>query len=133
MPTVQARNAPRAHTPAPTLGRRDARRYGTPGISRALTAAGQALDDPRPAQTATTAQADRIADQWDTQGPLHCHGTAGVLQAARSHPATADLATTALTKAFDPRHLFSTSPSGSRPLWTPAPETAWLVLGHNRS
>ncbi|MEU8310155.1 lanthionine synthetase C family protein [Actinomadura sp. NPDC048955] len=100
----------------PIRGRRDAWCYGTPGISRALTAAGRALHDPRPAQTAfnaISAQAERTADQWDTQGPALCHGTAGVLQAATSHPATAepattaDLAAAALVTAIDPRHAFA--------------------------
>ncbi|SDG99857.1 Lanthionine synthetase C-like protein [Sinosporangium album] len=96
--------------PNPAPGRRDAWCYGTPGIGRALTAAGRALNDPRPAQagtTAITALADQAADRWDTEGPALCHGTAGILQGAASHPATADLAATALTTAIDPRHTFA--------------------------
>jgi hypothetical protein len=96
--------------PAPAAGRRDAWCYGSPGISRALTAASQALDDPRPAQsgnTAITALTARPGRRWDTEGPALCHGTAGVLQCAAGHPTTADLAASALTAAFDPRHTFA--------------------------
>jgi lantibiotic biosynthesis protein len=96
--------------PAPAAGRRDAWCYGTPGISRALTAASRALDDPRPAQaanTAITALTARPACRWDTEGPALCHGTAGVLQSAAGHPATADRAASAITAAFNPRHTFA--------------------------
>lgn len=98
------------HAPNPAPERRDGWCYGTPGISRALTAAGRALNDPRSAKagtTAITALADRTADRWDTQGPALCHGTAGILQSATSHPAIADLAATTLTTAIDPRHTFA--------------------------
>jgi hypothetical protein len=97
-------------TPTPAAGRRDAWCYGSPGISRALAAASRALDDPRSAQagnTAITALADRPAHRWDTEGPALCHGTAGVLQCAIRHPITADLAASAVTAAFDPRHTFA--------------------------
>jgi lantibiotic biosynthesis protein len=83
--------------PAPAAGRRDAWCYGSPGISRALTAASHALNDPRPAQVANTALtglAARPAHRWDTEGPALCHGTAGVLQSTTGHQitASADLA-----------------------------------------
>lgn len=98
--------------PAPAAGRADAWCYGTPGISHALTTASQALDDPRPAQvasTAITALTTRPAHRWDTEGPALCHGTAGVLQSATGHSTTriADLAASALTAAFSLRHAFA--------------------------
>jgi hypothetical protein len=75
--------------PAParaiTPGRTTAWCYGTPGIGRALSLAGQALADPdlrRAGRAAVAALADRTPAQWDTEGPGLCHGSAGVLQAA---------------------------------------------------
>ncbi|WP_326599033.1 lanthionine synthetase C family protein [Streptomyces sp. NBC_01803] len=68
-----------------TSGRRNAWCYGTPGIGRALTLAGQALDDPdlcRVGRTAVAALAERAPARWDTEGPGLCYGSAGVLQAA---------------------------------------------------
>jgi hypothetical protein len=97
-------------TPNPTAGRRDAWCYGSGGLSRALAAASRALGDPRPAQvgnTAITSLADRPTDRWDIEGPALCHGASGVLQCATGHPATTDLAATAVTAAFDPRHTFA--------------------------
>jgi hypothetical protein len=96
----------------PTAGRRDAWCYGSPGISSALTAASQALNDPRPGQvadTAITALAARPADSWDTEGLALCHGTAGILQSATSHQntAAADLAASTVTAAVNPRHTFA--------------------------
>lgn len=96
--------------PTPAAGRRDAWCYGSPGISRALTAASRALHDPRPAQAANTAisaLSARPAHRWDTEGPALCHGTAGILQCAGGHPVAADLAASALSAAFDPRHTFA--------------------------
>jgi hypothetical protein len=96
--------------PAPAAGRRDAWCYGTPGISRALTLAGQALADPRLAQTGDTAimsMADRPERLWDTEGPTLCHGNAGVLQcAATSHAVTAALAASDVTAQFNTQHAF---------------------------
>lgn len=68
-----------------TPGRRDAWCYGTPGISRALILAADALKEPAPAHAgrrALAALGERPPAQWDTEGPTLCHGTAGVLQTA---------------------------------------------------
>jgi hypothetical protein len=97
--------------PGPAAGRRDAWCYGSPGISRALTAASRALGDPRPAQVARMAITNltaRPVGRWDIEGPALCHGTAGVLQCATRYPITAALAASALTAAFDPRRYFAT-------------------------
>lgn len=69
------------HTP----GRRDAWCYGTAGISHALILAAEALKEPNLAHAGRRAQAtlvERPPEQWDTEGPTLCHGTAGVLQSA---------------------------------------------------
>lgn len=66
-------------------GRRDAWCYGTPGVGRALTLAGEALADPdlcRTGRAAVASLADRDPADWDTEGPTLCHGSAGVLRAA---------------------------------------------------
>ena len=98
-----------AAEPAP--GRRDAWCYGTPGISRALSLAGQALADPRLAEAgdaAIASLAGRSAELWDAEGPTLCHGTAGVLQcAAASGAVTANRAAAAVTAAFSPQRTFA--------------------------
>ncbi|RKN10453.1 lanthionine synthetase C family protein [Streptomyces radicis] len=66
-------------------GRRDAWCYGVPGIGRALTLAGDALNDldlRRAGHAAIAALAERAPPRWDTEGPGLCHGSAGVLQTA---------------------------------------------------
>ncbi|WP_059013475.1 lanthionine synthetase C family protein [Streptomyces specialis] len=76
--------SPVRRTPAGP-GRRDAWCYGAPGIGRALTLAGHALNDPAlvgAGRTAIAPMADRDPSRWDTEGPTLCHGSAGVLQAA---------------------------------------------------
>jgi hypothetical protein len=94
---------------APVPGRRDAWCYGSPGISRSLTLAGQATGDQALTDAATAATAALIArpsGQWDVEGPTLCHGYAGVLQAT-----TTDHAARAVVDRFDPglrfgfRHL----------------------------
>jgi len=96
--------------PAPAAGRRDAWCYGAPGIGRALSLAGGALEDPRLAESgaaAITALASRLAEHWDVDGPTLCHGHAGVLQcAATIQPTTADRAAAAVNTAFSPQHAF---------------------------
>ncbi|ADP78957.1 lanthionine synthetase C family protein [Pseudofrankia inefficax] len=94
----------------PPVGRADAWCYGIPGISRALTLAGQA------GQESTTQDATRdalraLADRpgrWDVDGPTLCHGHAGVLRTAHAmhHPVLARQAATAVADAFDPTHRF---------------------------
>ncbi|MBB1245462.1 lanthionine synthetase, partial [Streptomyces durbertensis] len=77
---------PGPHT-ANAPGRRTAWCYGTPGIATALTHAAHALND-RHILNIATAALHHIAthpDQWDTEGPTLCHGTAGILQAAKHH------------------------------------------------
>jgi lantibiotic biosynthesis protein len=113
--------------PTPAAGRRDAWCYGSPGISHALTAASQALGDPRPARAARTAivaLSARPARCWDTEGPAICHGTAGVLQCTADHPVTARLAASALTAALHPRHTFAVQNIHTR---TPADDPGLLT------
>ncbi|MFD9950972.1 lanthionine synthetase LanC family protein, partial [Nonomuraea sp. NPDC059022] len=69
---------------APPAGRTDAWCYGIPGISGALSLAGQAIEEPEvqnAARDALRVLADR-PDRWDVDGPTLCHGYAGVLRAA---------------------------------------------------
>jgi hypothetical protein len=98
-------------TPDPMPGRRDAWCYGTPGISRALTMAGQALHDP---SLTTSARAslgtltDRHPRDWDVEGPTICHGYAGVLQAtAPADTSITEPAAQQLSDAFDPQYTFA--------------------------
>lgn len=74
---------------AATAGRRDAWCYGSPGIGRALTLAGKALNDPSVSHAGRQAIAsitDRSPNEWDAEGPTLCHGAAGILLvAARSN------------------------------------------------
>ncbi|RKN46674.1 lanthionine synthetase C family protein [Streptomyces hoynatensis] len=103
------------HPPTPGLpspsGRRDAWCYGTPGIGRALTLAGQALTDPAltaAGRTAVDRFAERRSATWDTEGPTLCHGTAGILQAATrgDSPAVAAQAAQLTTAFHDPDRPF---------------------------
>lgn len=92
-----------------TPGRRDAWCYGTPGLSRALILAGDALADERlriRGQQALTALASRPLGTWDTEGPSLCHGHAGVLKCATEHPTLADLAAREVVAAFDSSHRY---------------------------
>jgi lantibiotic biosynthesis protein len=67
----------------PMPGRRDAWCYGTPGIARALSLAGNALGDPQLVQYAMEALAVMAGqERWDVDGPTICHGYAGVLQSS---------------------------------------------------
>jgi hypothetical protein len=93
-------------------GRRDAWCYGAPGIGRALTLAGTALAEPhlrRAGRTAVAALAERAPDQWDTDGPGLCHGSAGVLQAAirAGSDSVANLAADRTLSFHDPRLPFA--------------------------
>jgi len=98
--------------PSPAPGRRDAWCYGAAGIGRALILAGRALGSPRlteAGESAHAALASRAPQHWDTEGPAICHGTSGVMQAtaSSSEPATTDLAASATTAAYNPRHAFA--------------------------
>lgn len=99
------------HTPPQQPGRRDAWCYGTPGITRALHIAGQALGRPKwtvEADKALKDLADRTPREWDTDGPTLCHGHTGVIQAtARISPPIANAAATAVIDAYDPTTAFS--------------------------
>lgn len=91
-------------TATPVPGRRDAWCYGTPGISRALFLAAQALNAPALARAASDAVSSleaRPSSRWDTEGPALCHGYAGVLQSTASCQAAA-----AVTALFSARHRF---------------------------
>lgn len=95
---------------APPAGRADAWCYGIPGISRALTLAGQAAREPAVQDTARDTLrllADRPG-RWDVEGPTLCHGYAGVLCAAGAMHSTvvARHAATAVTDAFDRTRRF---------------------------
>ncbi|WP_445548619.1 lanthionine synthetase LanC family protein, partial [Frankia sp. CiP1_Cm_nod2] len=95
---------------APPAGRADAWCYGIPGISRALTPAGQAAREPAVEEAARDALrllAERPG-HWDVEGPTLCHGYAGVLRAADTihNTAVAKHAATAVTDAFDPTRRF---------------------------
>lgn len=98
-------------TADPAPGRRDAWCYGTPGISRALTLAGRAINDAPLAQAGEAAIASlaaRRAQCWDVEGPTLCHGAAGVLQsAAETGAATRYRAAAAVTAAYDPQQKFA--------------------------
>ncbi|WP_416210716.1 lanthionine synthetase LanC family protein [Frankia sp. Cas8] len=100
-------NAGRA---APPAGRADAWCYGIPGISRALTLAGQAADEPAAQHAARDALLllARRQGRWDVEGPTLCHGYAGVLCAAGAMHDTvvAKQAATAVTDAFDRTRRF---------------------------
>lgn len=96
-------------TPHTAPGRHDAWCYGTPGISRALTLAGHALNDPgliTVGRDAIASLADR-AHNWDAEGPTLCHGHAGILQCATTSPPTATRAANAVAAAFDAQHTFA--------------------------
>lgn len=91
-------------TAASAPGRRDAWCYGTPGIARALSLAGQALGVPaltRAASDAARSLEARPAARWDAEGPALCHGYAGVLQSTGSWQAAS-----AITGLFSARHRF---------------------------
>lgn len=98
------------HAPPQQPGRRDAWCYGTPGITRALHLAAQAIDNPEWTHQAGNALqhlANRAAREWDTDGPTLCHGHAGVLQATtHTRPTIANTAATAVTNAYDPSTAF---------------------------
>lgn len=97
--------------PAIAPGRRDAWCYGSPGISRALHLAAQALQDRRfltVADSSLAALANRPGGRWDTHGSTLCHGYSGVLQSTATSGSTAhDIAAAATQAAFDPRHAFA--------------------------
>lgn len=91
-------------TADPAPGRRDAWCYGTPGIARALTLAGQALGSPvltQAARESARTLENRPDPHWDVEGPTLCHGYAGVLQSTGSGKAVS-----ALVRLFSPRHRF---------------------------
>lgn len=95
---------------APPTGRADAWCYGIPGISRALSLAGQAAQEPAVEEAARDALR-LLAERpgcWDAEGPTLCHGYAGVLRAAGAMHSTvvAEHAATAVTDAFDPTRRF---------------------------
>jgi class I lanthipeptide synthase len=99
-------------TTQPAAGRRDAWCYGACGIGRALSLAGQALDDPWLAavgDAAIESLANRPAELWDVEGPTVCHGTAGALQCAAASEAatTTGLAAAAVTSAYNPQRAFA--------------------------
>jgi hypothetical protein len=102
-------------TAIPASGRRDAWCYGTPGISRALSLAGHALDDTTFVEAAAASAAsiaDRPVHAWDASGPTLCHGYAGVLQCATTNGAraasrAATAAADAIATAFDPEPPFA--------------------------
>jgi hypothetical protein len=102
-------------TARPAPGRRDAWCYGTPGISRALSLAGQALDDTTLAEAGAASLAslaDRPVHEWDAGGPTLCHGYAGILQCATVSGApaasrTATAAADAIAAAFNPARPFA--------------------------
>ncbi|MFJ1755405.1 lanthionine synthetase LanC family protein [Kitasatospora sp. NPDC088134] len=130
--------------------------YGTPGTSRALFLAGQALDRDDWRRTAVTELADALADPtgWHLEGPGLCHGTGGLLRivqrtaeesgsaALAAHlpalaTATARDLTTALT-ADAPTTLLEGTAGAALALHAhlhpqaPTPETTWdacLLLG----
>jgi lantibiotic biosynthesis protein len=91
-------------------GRNDAWCYGTPGITRALHIAGQALRNPdwkQEAHKALEQFAQRAPNEWDTDGPTLCHGHAGVLQATtRTSPSIVGAAGKAVIDTFDPTTAF---------------------------
>ncbi|MGH3190107.1 MAG: lanthionine synthetase LanC family protein [Streptosporangiaceae bacterium] len=122
------------HESPPVPGRSDAWCYGTPGIARALAIAGLALADPSITEASTTALdslAQRPPGQWDTEGPALCHGTAGVLQSAKTSPALADASASQLTQKIgqeeDP-FGFTASPG----LLTGAAGTALALADHGQ-
>jgi hypothetical protein len=97
------------HTPPTATGRRDAWCYGTPGIARALTLAGQALHDHNlitAAHDALASLAARATSDWDVDGPTLCHGHAGVLQSAPGASRLASSAAEAIADYFDPATRF---------------------------
>lgn len=87
-----------------TPGRQHAWCYGTPGISRALAAAADALDKPHlhaGAADALDAMAHEPAHTWDVEGPTLCHGQAGVLASVPNATIT-EQAASAVAEAFEP-------------------------------
>ncbi|MGH3277516.1 MAG: lanthionine synthetase C family protein [Trebonia sp.] len=92
-------------------GRQDAWCYGTPGISAALSLAGQALGDgtlTQAGEAAIASLASRPACAWDVEGPTLCHGHAGVLAcAADRQPGVSSEAAGAITAVFDASHPFA--------------------------
>jgi lantibiotic biosynthesis protein len=85
-------------------GRRDAWCYGTPGISRSIALASQAIGDPGligAASAAITSLTARPSSEWDVEGPTLCHGYAGVLQCTGMAQAAQ-----AVTSQFDPHQRF---------------------------
>lgn len=97
------------HAPPIATGRCDAWCYGTPGVARALTFAGQALSDNTliaSADAALMSLAARAPHDWDVQGPTLCHGHAGVLQSAPAASQLANSAAKALAECFDPATRF---------------------------
>jgi class I lanthipeptide synthase len=96
--------------PPQMRGRGDAWCYGIPGISRALTLAGQTIGQPHlkeAANDAVTSLALRPG-QWDVDGPTLCHGHAGVLSCvADISIEVAEHAAVAVESAFNPTHRFA--------------------------
>ncbi|HMG65348.1 MAG TPA: lanthionine synthetase LanC family protein, partial [Streptosporangiaceae bacterium] len=92
------------------VGRQDAWCYGTPGISAALALASRALRDDafgHASDAAIASLGGRPARTWDADGPTLCHGHAGVLQCAASHPDVAAEAASVITTAFDADRPFA--------------------------
>ncbi|WP_239377511.1 lanthionine synthetase C family protein [Frankia sp. Cj5] len=95
---------------AQPAGRAYAWCYGIPGISRALTLAGQAAGE-HVVEDAARDVLGLLAERpgrWDVEGPTLCHGHAGVLCAADAmhNTAVAKQAATAVTDAFNPTRRF---------------------------
>lgn len=97
------------HTPPRANGRCDAWCYGTPGIGRALTLAGQALHNRNliaAANDGLMSLAARTPHEWDAEGPTLCHGYAGILQSAPAASLLANNAAEAIADYFDPAARF---------------------------
>ncbi|HEX5113641.1 MAG TPA: lanthionine synthetase LanC family protein [Pseudonocardiaceae bacterium] len=96
-------------TAVPAPGRRDAWCYGAAGISSALRQAARALADDRYRAIADHAMRTLTAREprsWDVEGPILCHGYAGILQASHDHPDLAEHAATRIIADSDPRHRY---------------------------
>lgn len=120
-------------------GRRDAWCYGGPGVGGSLIRAGEVLGNDRLVEAGSRAHAalaDRLADQWDVEGPTLCHGYAGVLcSVGGDHPAGTSAAHRVLT-AFDTgdpfgfRHVQGTNRFDQPGLLVGAAGTAMALADH---
>ncbi|MEU5162355.1 lanthionine synthetase LanC family protein [Streptomyces sp. NPDC020875] len=108
------RRPPDARRLAAAPGRRHAWCYGAAGIGAALAHAGRALSDAglvRAGRDTVAAIGRWPEERWDTEGPGLCHGSAGILQAAR-RAGTTGLARRALRLTPE---LLTPEPSASVP------------------